>query len=96
MSHDIIITIISQRGRTTINNSFVSKEPDVFTRTYTLMGKSGGGTQLRFNYFPRITDNIEVKTNQIRFGEHTDYGAITLLFQDEAGGLEVRKIIRIS
>ena len=30
-----------------------------------------------------------VKPNQIRCGEHSDYGSITLLFQDDAGGLEV-------
>ncbi|KXJ26336.1 UPF0676 protein [Exaiptasia diaphana] len=67
----------------------LNQEPDVFTRTYKLMGKPGGGTLLRFNYYPRISNNIQVKPNQIRFGEHTDYGAITLLFQDDAGGLEV-------
>ena len=30
-----------------------------------------------------------VKPNQIRCGEHSDYGSITLLFQDDVGGLEV-------
>ena len=28
--------------------------------------------------------------NQVRAGEHSDYGSITLLFQDEIGGLEVK------
>jgi len=27
--------------------------------------------------------------NTVRCGEHSDYGSITLLFQDDAGGLEV-------
>jgi isopenicillin N synthase-like dioxygenase len=27
---------------------------------------------------------------QVRAGEHSDYGSITLLFQDDVGGLEVR------
>jgi isopenicillin N synthase-like dioxygenase len=31
-----------------------------------------------------------VQHNQIRCGEHTDYGALTLLFQDSTGGLEVK------
>ena len=30
------------------------------------------------------------KLGQVRAGEHSDYGSITLLFQDEVGGLEVQ------
>ena len=37
-----------------------------------------------------ISDLSEVKPGQIRAGEHSDYGGITLLFQDDVGGLEVR------
>ncbi len=32
---------------------------------------------------------VEMKPGQLRCGEHSDYGSITLLFQDDAGGLEV-------
>ena len=32
-----------------------------------------------------------VKPGQLRCGEHTDWGAITLLVQDDVGGLEVKK-----
>ena len=38
-----------------------------------------------------IPDINKVKPRQIRCGEHTDYGGITLLIQDDAGGLEVRE-----
>ena len=31
----------------------------------------------------------DLKANQLRCGEHTDYGALTILFQDSMGGLEV-------
>jgi isopenicillin N synthase-like dioxygenase len=31
----------------------------------------------------------ELKEGQIRLGEHTDYGTMTLLFQDQVGGLQV-------
>lgn len=41
-----------------------------------------------------IPDINKVKPGQIRCGEHTDYGGITLLIQDDAGGLEVRKIVQ--
>ncbi len=33
---------------------------------------------------------IPPKPGQVRAGEHSDYGSITLLFQDDAGGLEVK------
>ena len=44
---------------------------------------------MRYNFYPKIPDMSRVKPGQIRCGEHTDYGAITVLFQDEIGGLEV-------
>ncbi|MBD2446896.1 isopenicillin N synthase family oxygenase [Nostoc sp. FACHB-152] len=40
-----------------------------------------------FNYYPNISQ--APKTGQTRFYEHTDLGSITLLFQDQGGGLEV-------
>ena len=55
------------------------------------MGTSEGATQLRYNFYPKVEELKQVKTDQIRCGEHTDYGAITLLFQDSIGGLEVSK-----
>jgi ABC-type multidrug transport system fused ATPase/permease subunit len=40
-----------------------------------------------FNYYPNISQ--APKLGQTRFFEHTDLGSITLLFQDQGGGLEV-------
>ena len=34
----------------------------------------------------------DIKPGQIRCGEHSDYGSLTLLFQDDVGGLEVNII----
>jgi len=31
----------------------------------------------------------DIKPDQIRLGEHTDYGSLTLLFQRDVGGLQV-------
>ena len=33
---------------------------------------------------------VEIKEGQVRCGEHSDYGTLTLLFQDLIGGLEVK------
>jgi isopenicillin N synthase-like dioxygenase len=45
---------------------------------------------LRLLHYPALTDSP--LANQLRAGEHTDYGTITLLFQDasQTGGLEIR------
>lgn len=38
-------------------------------------------------YYPRIGD--DVAANTVRCGEHSDYGILTILFQDDVGGLQV-------
>ena len=69
---------------------FLIQDPDTFDFAWQKMGTSEGGTQLRYNYYPMISDLSKIKPGQIRCGEHTDYGGITLLFQDDVGGLQVR------
>ena len=69
---------------------FLIQDPDTFAFAWQKTGTSEGCTQLRYNYYPMISDLSEVKPGQIRCGEHTDYGGITLLFQDDVGRLEVR------
>lgn len=41
-------------------------------------------------YYPMIPDDMEITDGVVRCGSHTDYGVISLLFQDDVGGLEVR------
>ena len=53
------------------------------------MASSKNCTTLRLLHYPCLPDDKIIKPGQIRCGEHTDYGSITLLFQDNMPGLEV-------
>lgn len=55
-------------------------------RTHGKFGIRENKTTLRLLYYPAMT---ELKEGQVRLGEHSDYGTITLLFQDQIGGLEI-------
>ncbi|KAI4253003.1 MAG: hypothetical protein LQ352_003955 [Teloschistes flavicans] len=47
-------------------------------------------SELRLNHYPPTTIE-EIKNGSVRrVGAHTDYGVLTLLFQDRNGGLEVQ------
>ncbi|XP_071493631.1 uncharacterized protein [Diadema antillarum] len=64
-------------------------DPQFFREMYTLAGKEGNITSLCSLSYPPLT-SIAVKEGQMRCGEHSDYGGITLLYQDDRGGLEVK------
>lgn len=49
---------------------------------------SGEVITLRYLHYPLI--NKEPKKGQLGAGAHTDYGTLTLLYQDNVGGLEVK------
>ncbi|KAK3044352.1 hypothetical protein LTS18_001504, partial [Coniosporium uncinatum] len=50
-----------------------------------------GDNTLRLLHYPGVKKSVfEERKGQVRAGEHTDYGSITLLFQDERGGLQVK------
>ncbi|KAF4448663.1 hypothetical protein F53441_7972 [Fusarium austroafricanum] len=52
-----------------------------------------GDNTLRLLHYPAVQSNI-FKTNPgtVRAGAHSDYGSITLLFQDARGGLQVQSL----
>ncbi|KAJ5496716.1 Oxoglutarate/iron-dependent dioxygenase [Penicillium fimorum] len=50
-----------------------------------------GDNNLRLLHYPPVSKEVfKSNPNQVRAGEHSDYGSITLLFQDKHGGLQVR------
>ncbi|GCC19323.1 uncharacterized protein [Chiloscyllium punctatum] len=63
-------------------------ESDFFMSKHKKIGSNQNPTTLRTAYYPQI-QRSSVKENQMRCGEHSDYGTFTLLFQDKNGGLEV-------
>ena len=63
------------------------KDTDHFIKCHSLLHKDGNLTCLRFNNYPPVPEGAN--TNCIRLGRHSDYGCITLLFQDNIGGLQI-------
>jgi isopenicillin N synthase-like dioxygenase len=49
-----------------------------------------GDNTLRLLHYPAVSKDVFRNPEQARAGEHSDYGSITLLFQDSCGGLQVR------
>ncbi|KAI8504342.1 hypothetical protein Bbelb_174600 [Branchiostoma belcheri] len=63
-------------------------EPADFLDMFKNIGKGRNSSHLRSIHYPPVPEVI--KENQMRCGEHTDFGCMTLLFQDN-DGLEVAK-----
>ncbi|XP_034390428.1 UPF0676 protein C1494.01 [Cyclopterus lumpus] len=63
-------------------------DPQVFLSAHRFIGTEGNNTTLRPLYYPPV-NHEKVKEEQLRCGEHSDYGSITLLFSC-SGGLQVR------
>ncbi|XP_051807681.1 uncharacterized protein si:dkey-10o6.2 isoform X2 [Acanthochromis polyacanthus] len=63
-------------------------DPNVFLSAHRFIGTDENGTTLRSLYYPPV-ESEKAKEGQVRCGEHSDYGSITLLFQSSEG-LQVR------
>lgn len=63
-------------------------EPEVFLKAHKHIGSDVNGSTLRALYYPPVKSEC-VMPSQLRCGEHSDYGSVTLVFQSPQGGLEV-------
>ena len=63
------------------------KDTDHFIKCHSLLHEDGNSTALRFNNYPPVPE--AASTNGIRLGRHSDAGCITLLFEDNIGGLQI-------
>lgn len=64
-------------------------EENFMRNAHKYIGQMNNPTILRSLYYPPLSADSTIKPGQIRLGEHSDYGTITLLFQDDIDGLEV-------
>ncbi|XP_076343770.1 putative iron/ascorbate oxidoreductase DDB_G0283291 isoform X2 [Tachypleus tridentatus] len=61
-------------------------DEDFFLKRHTYQEDKNGS--FRMFYYPPVGDIKD--PNVARFGEHTDFGTITFLFQDDSGGMELK------
>ena len=64
------------------------KDPLLFTNAHKHGGTAKNGSRIRSCFYP-ATYNLKLEDDQIRSGEHTDTGTVTMVFQHGQGGLEV-------
>jgi len=57
-----------------------------------MQGEVGNATTLRSIHYPPIPDSLAARPGIVRCGEHSDYGTVTILFQDNLGGLEAKSV----
>lgn len=53
---------------------------------------SGHNNQLRLLHYPPVPAAVLEDQSMTRMPAHTDWGSITLVFQDECGGLQVSHV----
>ena len=53
---------------------------------------SDGENTMRLLHYPAVAKKVLAGGARVRAGAHTDYGSVTLLFQDARGGLQVERL----
>ncbi|GAB6020718.1 hypothetical protein CHUAL_003382 [Chamberlinius hualienensis] len=79
---DLILTILRS-----VAVGLKLENENIFEEMFEFCGKSGSLTLLRLLHYPPLSPGEDLDT--LRCGDHSDYGIITLNFQDQVGGLEM-------
>nr|XP_045614834.1 2-oxoglutarate-Fe(II) type oxidoreductase ppzD-like [Procambarus clarkii]XP_045614835.1 2-oxoglutarate-Fe(II) type oxidoreductase ppzD-like [Procambarus clarkii]XP_045614837.1 2-oxoglutarate-Fe(II) type oxidoreductase ppzD-like [Procambarus clarkii] len=66
----------------------LGKEKEWLVSMHQELGSRNGLTCLRVNHYPAVP--ATVADGAVRFAAHSDFGTLTFLFQDDAGGLQVQ------
>lgn len=74
-----------------LNLAFISKERSSVLKNYhsNIGDINKNWSTLRCLNYPSLYEDGKKGTSQYRCSEHSDYGSLTLLFQDDTGGLQV-------
>jgi len=88
LSHDC--HVLTNLLLTALSPAILKDSRDFLLTKHQNIGKNSlNPTTLRLLYYPATENDENIMENQLRCGEHSDYGTITLLFQDDIGGLQV-------
>ena len=80
--------VLSLRILKTLTVGTKLEDPEHFVNNHSLINKRGGHhATLRSLFYPPLPDNMDA--DYVRLGKHADYGSMTLLFQDDVGGLQI-------
>lgn len=82
---------LHQRVLEVMTKGLQLKDPMAILKNCQKIGTVNNPTTLRTLFYPAVESESE-RIDQVRCGEHTDYGAVTFLFQDASGGLEVQNV----
>ena len=63
---------------------------DFMRNAHKKLGQTGNGSVIRTIYYPPVQPDNIMAQDQVRLGEHADWGVLTFDFEDSAGGLEVK------
>ena len=85
LCHELILDLFDL-----LTKALALKKENMFKKAHKNIGKPTNTTALRSLYYPGVEDN-NILPEQNRCGEHSDYGTITLLFQN-TNGLEVTSL----